>query len=99
MTPQEKINWLIMVTAMCMKGNLPNPPPYPELPNIDIPSDYLQDAKEQVRSGGVETGIAEHRYFRHYERREVAAKLPDGTWVGWPYWYGGGKHGCPEEID
>lgn len=29
----------------------------------------------------------------------TAAKMPDGSWVGWTYWYGGGKHGEPEAID
>ena len=23
----------------------------------------------------------------------------DYKWVGWHYWYGGGKHGEPESID
>jgi hypothetical protein len=23
----------------------------------------------------------------------------DGKWVGWNYWYGGGKHAEPEDID
>jgi hypothetical protein len=36
---------------------------------------------------------------RHYESDAVAAKAPDGSWVGWTYWYGGGKHGEPEAID
>ena len=36
---------------------------------------------------------------RHYESKSVAAKAPNGQWVGWTYWYGGGKHGQPEEID
>jgi len=22
-----------------------------------------------------------------------------GDWVGWTYWYGGGKHGEPDAID
>ena len=25
--------------------------------------------------------------------------MPDGSWVGWTYWYGGGKYGEPEAID
>lgn len=38
-------------------------------------------------------------YSRHYESRSVARKLSDGNWVGWTYWYGGGKYGDPESID
>jgi len=36
---------------------------------------------------------------RHYESKAVAMKMPDGSWIGWTYWYGGGKHGEPEAID
>ena len=25
--------------------------------------------------------------------------MPDGSWVGWTYWYGGGKHAEPEVMD
>jgi hypothetical protein len=25
-------------------------------------------------------------------------QMPDGTWVGWTYWYGGGKHGEPSAM-
>lgn len=25
--------------------------------------------------------------------------MTDGSWVGWVYWYGGGKHGDPEDIE
>lgn len=61
--------------------------------------DYeLQDYKSEFRCGQVETNI-KAPYSRHYECKSVARKMPDGRWVGWPYWYGGGKHGQPEEID
>ncbi len=55
------------------------------------------DAMNEVREGEVETGIP-CDWSRHYESKSVAAKMPDGSWVGWTYWYGGGKHGCPEEV-
>ena len=57
-----------------------------------------QDAKSETRGGEVETGI-KCEYSRHYESKAVAMKMPDGQWVGWTYWYGGGKHGEPEAID
>ena len=58
----------------------------------------LRDALNEFREGEVETNIpCEHS--RHYESSSVAAKLSDGLWVGWTYWYGGGKHGEPEAID
>lgn len=59
--------------------------------------DYIQDAEGEVRGGEVVTGV-EEEYSRHYEAKSVAAKIGD-DWVGWTYWYGGGKHGCPEEME
>lgn len=58
----------------------------------------LQDARSEIRCGEVETDI-EAQYSRHYESNSVAAKTPDGRWVGWTYWYGGGKHSDPDSID
>ena len=52
----------------------------------------LQDARRELRGGEVETNISAP-YSRHYEAKSVAAKAPDGSWLGWTYWYGGGKHG------
>ena len=58
----------------------------------------LQDAAEEVREGEIETGL-DCESDRNYESKAVAAQLPDGSWVGWTYWYGGGKHGYPREIE
>jgi hypothetical protein len=58
----------------------------------------LQDRISDFRSSGTNTGL-ECDWSRHYESHAVAAKLSDGTWVGWTYWYGGGKHGEPEAIE
>ncbi len=60
--------------------------------------DILWDAISELREGQVETGI-ECDYSRHYESQSVAMQCVDGTWVGWTYWYGGGKYGEPEAID
>lgn len=59
----------------------------------------LQDDIEQFRCGADEETAIPAPYSRHYESKSVAKKLIDGRWVGWTYWYGGGKHGNPEEID
>ena len=56
-----------------------------------------EDFESEFRYGDVETNI-KPLYSRHYESKSVAKKLSDGTWIGWTYWYGGGKHGCPGEI-
>lgn len=56
----------------------------------------LQDAVSEFREGTHETEIPTP-YSRNYESKSVAAKLDDGTWVGWTFWYG--KFGDPEAID
>ena len=59
---------------------------------------HLEDARAEVREGKVETKLPS-QYSRHFEAKEVAAKMHDGSWVGWTFWYGGGKHSEPEAID
>jgi hypothetical protein len=56
------------------------------------------DCVSELRDSGIETGL-DSPGSRNYEAKEVAAKMPDGSWVGWTYWYGGGKHGNPDEIE
>jgi len=58
----------------------------------------LQDFINGFRCSGEETNIPAPS-SRHYESYSVAQQLSDGSWVGWIYWYGGGKHGEPEAID
>ena len=60
--------------------------------------DEMSDAMSEFRSGQVATNLP-CDYSRHYESKSVAAEMLDGSWVGWTYWYGGGKHGEPEAID
>lgn len=96
MTAEQKVKWLILKTIM------------PEIvypcENIDElwddaeDEDELQDARYEVRESGVPTEL-ECEYSRHYDSEAVAAKLPDGSWVGWTYFFGGGKYGEPEAID
>jgi hypothetical protein len=67
--------------------------------DADGPSPWCaQDAISEFRSGLRNTEI-EPPYSRHYEARSVAAKMFDGSYVGWTYFYGGGKYGDPESID
>lgn len=61
--------------------------------------DYaLQDHISDFRCGQVETKL-KCDWSRHYESKSVATQMSDGSWVGWTYWYGGGKYGEPESID
>lgn len=57
------------------------------------------DALNTFRESGELSKIPSRQHSRHYESDEVARQLSDGTWVGWTYWHGGGKHGEPEAID
>jgi len=54
--------------------------------------DYLTD----MREGQEETKVP-CDWSRHYESKSVAANI-DGVWIGWTYWYGGGKHGEPGAV-
>jgi len=56
------------------------------------------DAMNEVREGQFETELP-CDYSRNYESKAVAAKYLDGSYVGWTYWYGGGKHSDPESIE
>lgn len=60
--------------------------------------DLAYEIKCDIRQGEVDTDIVAP-YSRHYESKSVGYQAPNGQWIGWTYWYGGGKHGCPEEID
>lgn len=66
--------------------------------------DWIRDAQEEVRYTGEASGICRAHgpeFFsvqRHYESEEVAKKMDDGSCVGWTYWHGGGKFGCPQDI-
>lgn len=101
MTPEQKIKWLIV--AKCAEWAKAELPPYP-CENIDelyqslVDNDEHWDGKNEIRCSGTETKLP-CQYSRHYESSSVAKKMPDNSWVGWTYWYGGGKHGEPEAID
>lgn len=56
------------------------------------------DYELDMRGGDVETNLPS-QLTRYYETEEVASQMYDGSWVGWTYYYGGGKHSNPECID
>lgn len=55
------------------------------------------DTTQELRSGKVDTGITPPS-SRHYESRSVGMQCCDATWIGWTYWYGGGKYGEPSQM-
>lgn len=67
---------------------------YVALEDEDIHWDY----EYEMRSGQLDTNISSPS-SRHYESKSVAHKMSNGQWVGWTYWYGGGKHAEPESIN
>lgn len=104
MTAQQKIKAFLLTEAFSDPGY--------ELPaltaeNIDLVWDdfkgndvdyLLSDPINEFRCSGIDTGLKCER-SRHYETKSVARQMPDGSWVGWTYWYGGGKHSDPKAFD
>ena len=101
MTPEQKLKHAILLKAADFADEVP---PDVTAENVDalyealVDADGHWDAKSEIRCSGEETGLP-CEYSRHYEAKAVAAKMPDGSWVGWTYWYGGGKHGEPEAVE
>jgi hypothetical protein len=100
MTPEQKIMHLII--NVCARWDDKSPPDV-NSENVDyyysdLDEDYCSEAVDEIRSGEVETNIP-CCDSRNYEAHSVAAQAPDGTWVGWTYWTGGGKFGNPEEVE
>lgn len=100
MTPQQKIKH--MVLTIIAAWNEAQPPQF-DGAAVDeawegADDEQVQDALNEVRTTGIETGLP-HDWSRHYESEAVAKQAADGSWVGWTYWHGGGKHGEPEAID
>lgn len=61
-------------------------------------ADDLNDILQyDFRDSGEEASLP-CRQSRHYESYQMARNLGDVS-VSWTYWYGGGKHGEPSEIE
>jgi hypothetical protein len=58
----------------------------------------IYDIQSGIRQGEEDT-LLSCPSSRHYESKSVAVEYFDGSWIGWTYWYGGGKHGEPDCID
>lgn len=103
MTPEQKIKHLILNKRAVFADE-----PEPEVAAENVDALYkeadenddgnLQDARSEIRCSGTATGLP-CESSRHYESTAVARQAVDGSWIGWTYWYGGGKHGEPEAID
>lgn len=71
---------------------------YDELRDDDEGPLDIIDEEYQFREGDVETGLP-CDYSRYFETKSVATQLEDGSWIGWTYYYGGGKHAEPESVE
>lgn len=64
--------------------------------------DYSHDTRCELREGKFETNI-ECDWSSHYESKSVGIYIEDFNgftgYIGWTYWFGGGKHGNPDDID
>lgn len=103
MTPEQKIKATILdrahsAHAITLPAGAITADNVDELYDANNGDCELQDWAAEIRGGQVETGL-ECPWSRHYESKAVAAQMLDGSWVGWTYWYGGGKHGEPEAIE
>jgi len=100
-TPEQKIKHMVLAVTADWAGE--DAPAF-EAEIVDtlwerlVENDSHWDGMGEVRGGEAETGLP-CEWSRHYESKAVAAQAADGSWVGWTYWYGGGKHGLPEEVD
>lgn len=104
MTPEQKIKHAILLLA-AQRGNITlqegqaiTADNVDEIYDANDQNWELQDARNEMRASGTKTGLG-CESSRHYESDAVAKQMPDGSWVGWTYWYGGGKHGEPEAVD
>lgn len=101
MTPIQKLKWAVLADAAKWAGA--DPPPYP-CPEVDALYEALvdegnaYDSQDEVRTGGIDTDLPAP-WSSHFESKARAMQMPDGSWVGWTYWYGGGKHASPQDID
>lgn len=103
MTPKQKIKKEILLITQKYDKDIV----WEELTadNVDriysdvlVEKDLHWDLEQDFRCSGESTNLGAP-FNRNYEANQVARKLSDGTWISWTYWYGGGKHGNPEEIE
>lgn len=104
MTPEQKIKCTILMLAIAV-GDITVTEEITEA-NIDdlyrenlVKQDRHWDYESEMRSSGESTGLECHEWSRNYESDAVAALMFDGSWVGWTYWHGGGKHSEPNAIE
>lgn len=97
MTPLQKLKWAILKK----EGLLTITPTTADIEHAwdaFSETDEALGARDEFRGGEEYTNLATP-FSRYFECKSVASEMPDGTFVGWNYWYGGGKHSEPEAIE
>lgn len=100
MKPEYKIKYAILELAVLWNDDeiIADNLTEEDIEELWDEADCLSEAINEIRCSGIKTGLP-GKYSRHYEAEEVAIQCPNGDWVGFTYWHGGGKHGNAEEID
>lgn len=99
MRPETKLKYAILeLAAIWNDAVISTTLTEEEVEELWDDADDIYDAISEIRTSGIDTGLP-GQYSRHYESEEVAVQCPNGDWVGFTFWHGGGKHGNPEEID
>lgn len=105
LTAPQKCKYLVLVTLnRWRKNEMPEFESGEELDALykheeENDDGYFQDARNESRNGTEASDIAVTEHCRHYEIDAHVSELPDGSWVGWWHFYGGGKHGEPDAYD
>lgn len=104
LTPEQKIKREMLLCAIkfhdefAWEGELTADNIDEAYETVLVDADADSEFECEFRVGDFETNIPPDT-SRHYSSKSVAMQLTDGTWIGWTYWYGGGKHGEPGSID
>lgn len=97
LTATQKARYLVLVDVNRLRKS--ELPPFETGDQIDTLYDleyandqgYFQDGRNEARHG-IEAPEIDCPTSRNYEVDAHVGKLPDGSYVGWWFYYGGGKH-------
>lgn len=99
MKPEYKLKYAILSLDFAWdEKEIPNNLTEDQIEELWDEAECLTDAKNEIRCSGISTGLP-CESSRHYESEAVAVQCPNGEWVGFTYWSGGGKYGDPDAID
>lgn len=99
MKPEYKLKYAILSVDFAWdEKEIPNNLTEDQIEELWDEAECLTDAKDEIRCSGISTGLP-CESSRHYESEAVAVQCPNGEWVGFTYWSGGGKYGEPDAID